>query len=73
MVAADAHLPDAARSGLFQRQAEHLGGIAVLPLGGADAVADVPAVGEQIVVQAMPPCNVVILYILFSTGYTSHG
>ena len=32
VVAADAHLPDAARSGLFQRQAEHLGGIAVLPL-----------------------------------------
>ena len=53
MVAADAHLPDAARSGLFQRQAEHLGGIAVLPLGGTDAVADVPAVGEQIVVQVM--------------------
>ena len=34
VVAADANLPDAARSGLFQRQAEHLGGIAVLPLGG---------------------------------------
>ena len=53
MVAADAHLGDAAFPGLFEGQAEHLAGVAVLPLRGADAVTDVAAVGQQIVVEVV--------------------
>ena len=51
MVAADAHLGDAALLGLFEGHAEHLAGVTVLPLRGADAVADMTAVGQQIVVE----------------------
>lgn len=51
MVTADAHLGDAALLGLFEGHAEHLAGVAVLPLRGADAVADVTAVSQQIVVE----------------------
>ena len=51
MVAADAYLFDASFFCLFQRQAKHLGGVAVLPLRGADAVPDVPAVGQQVIVE----------------------
>lgn len=51
MVAADAHLFDASFFCLFQCQAKHLGGVAVLPLRGADAVPDVPAVGQQVIVE----------------------
>ena len=51
--AADAHLGDAAFPGLFEGQAEHLAGVAVLPLRGADAVTDVAAVGQQIVVEVV--------------------
>ena len=32
---------------------QHLSGVAVLPLGGQDAVADVPAVGQQIIVEVV--------------------
>ena len=53
MVAADAHLGDAAFPGLFEGQTEHLAGVAVLPLRGADAVADMTAVGQQIVVEVV--------------------
>ena len=53
MVTADAHFFDAVFPGLFQGQAEHLNGVAVLTFCRADAVADVPAVGEQVIVEVM--------------------